>query len=91
MTPSASSAPAAATPMPAQASDIGQRAQVATEKNNDIQIQQKSTGNIKPINIDNSKTIGGGGSGGIGIDSSVDVRNDDSTFWRVLKQNFRLV
>ena len=77
--------------MPAQASDIGQRAQAATEKNNDMQIQQNSGGSIKPINIDNSKTIGGGGSGDIGIDSSVDVRNDDSTFWRVLKQNFRLV
>ena len=90
-TPSASPAPTAATPMPAQASDIGQRAQAATEKNNDMQIQQNSGGSIKPINIDNSKTIGGGGSGDIGIDSSVDVRNDDSTFWRVLKQNFRLV
>ena len=90
-TPSASPATTAATPMPAQASDIGQRAQAATEKNNDMQIQQNSGGSIKPINIDNSKTIGGGGSGDIGIDSSVDVRNDDSTFWRVLKQNFRLV
>ena len=77
--------------MPAQASDVGQRAQAATEENNNMQIEQKSGGSIIPINIDNSKTIGGGGSGDIGIDSSVDVRNDDSTFWRVLKQNFRLV
>ena len=89
--PSASPAPDAATPMPAQASDVGQRAQAATEENNNMQIEQKSGGSIIPINIDNSKTIGGGGSGDIGIDSSVDVRNDDSTFWRVLKQNFRLV
>jgi len=89
--PSASPAPAAATPMPAQASDVGQRAQAATEENNNMQIQRNSGGSIMPINIDNSKTIGGGGSSDIGIDSSVDVRNDDSTFWRVLKQNFRLV
>jgi hypothetical protein len=68
-------------------SDI--RLQKGTEKLNDV---ENGTSSIKPIVIDNSKTIGSiGGNKGTPfvLDSTVDVRTDDPTLLKIQRQNTR--
>jgi hypothetical protein len=89
MTESAS-APTA-TPAPAEASPIAERAQAAISENQDMMNQEYS--GTQNIVVDASKKINSAGGGGQGVllDTSVNVRTDDTTLQKILKQNLRPV
>jgi hypothetical protein len=89
MTESAS-APTA-TPAPAEASPIAERAQAAISENQNMMNQEYS--GTQNIVVDASKKINSAGGGGQGVllDTSVNVRTDDTTLQKILKQNLRPV
>jgi len=77
-----------ATPIPPEPNPIGARIVDATTNNNDAKLSEDTT--PKVINIDKSKTVGGGSSApAIGMDSSVSVRIDDPTLQKLQKQGLR--
>jgi len=87
---SATSAPTA-TPAPAEASPIAERAQAAISENQNMMNQEYS--GTQNIVVDASKKINSAGGGGQGVllDTSVNVRTDDTTLQKILKQNLRPV
>jgi hypothetical protein len=96
--PSSSAAPAAmsesaptATPAPAEANPITERVQTAINENQDMMNEEYS--GTKNIVVDNSKKVSsvGGGGQGVLLDTSVNVRTDDTTLQKILKQNLRPV
>jgi len=89
MTESAS-APTA-TPAPAEANPIAERAQSAISENQNMMNQEYS--GTQNIVVDASKKINSAGGGGQGVllDTSVNVRTDDTTLQKILKQNLRPV
>jgi hypothetical protein len=80
-----------ATPAPAEASPIAERVQTAINENQDMMNEEYS--GTKNIVVDNSKKVSsvGGGSSGVLLDTSVNVRTDDTTLQKILKQNLRPV
>jgi len=80
-----------ATPAPAEASPIAERAQAAISENQNMMNQEYS--GTQNIVVDASKKINSAGGGGQGVllDTSVNVRTDDTTLQKILKQNLRPV
>lgn len=91
ITPPAAVNPSAS-PVPAEANPVTTRAQSAINENQDMK-NQELTGS-KSIIVDNSKKIsavGGDSNQGVLLDTSVNVRTDDTTLQKILKQNLRPV
>ena len=80
-----------ATPAPAEASPIAERAQAAISENQNMMNQEYS--GTQNIVVDASKKINSAGGEGQGVllDTSVNVRTDDTTLQKILKQNLRPV
>lgn len=86
----AESAPTA-TPAPAEASPIAERAQSAISEN--LNMKNEEYSGTQNIVVDASKKVNSAGGGGQGVllDTSVNVRTDDTTLQKILKQNLRPV
>ena len=82
----ATSASSAPSPSP-----VGQKVQEVINQNNNLQMESQKP---KVINIDNSKNVsmsGGNSGGGLVSDSTVSVRNEDTTLQKTQRQNLRPV
>ena len=87
--PSVQTAPTAS-PAPPPA-PVGQKAQEVINQNNNLQMESQKP---KVISIDNSKNVsmsGGNSGGGLVSDSTVSVRNEDTTLQKTQRQNLRPV
>jgi hypothetical protein len=80
-----------ATPTPPVANPLGQQAVASTQQNNQLKIDQNTTSKTTVINNSKNVRAGGGSTSETITTDSVPVRNDEETWLKLQKFNFRPV
>jgi len=80
-----------ATPTPPVANPLGQQAVASTQQNNQLKIDQNTTSKTTVINNSKNVRAGGGSTSETITTDSVPVRNDEDTWLKLQKFNFRPV